>query len=408
MSEQDDPSIKNIFRIAVRKFAPFEVAIRQLFAEWLTTRRDTDQLSLHIEAMDLIPLHSAYTAEGRLRDGTIDLAFVVTDWLAELVNGGGLSDVSHLISLRPPEMWPEGWSQSLLQSQSFGGGIWGLPFHDGPMCMLYRTDLLPDGPPETWEAFKEVARSLRDPEQGLYGTAIAAYADGHNTIYDFCVHLWTRGGELIDSHGRPTLDSSLAVEALDFYRQLVCDEIACLPGAETIDSVRSGELFMQGRLAIMPNWFGFASMCLTRDDSKVKGRVGLAPIPRGDSSSGKTCSLNVYWLLSVAAGSRKPELAYDFARFCVSVAGDKALTLAGGVGCRISTWNDSDVNALVPFFQQLPFLHQGARTFPIDTRTPHMMHAIENAVLRSIRTTDSTVSILREAQASALLAWGMA
>ena len=48
------------------------------------------------------------------------------------------------------------------------------------------------------------------------------------------------------------------------------------------------------------------------------------------------------------------------------------LTLAGAVGCRLSTWNDDEVNEKIPFFRQLPALHESARSFPVDRRFPDL------------------------------------
>ena len=111
----------------------------------------------------------------------------------------------------------------------------GLPYHDGPECLIYRKDLF-DNPeerdrfarqygetltvPQTWEQFRRVASHFNCPGKSLFRLVLAAYPDGHNTVYDFCLQLWTRGGELFEDSGRLRLDSAKAHEALEFYRTL--------------------------------------------------------------------------------------------------------------------------------------------------------------------------------------------
>ncbi|MER3486474.1 MAG: ABC transporter substrate-binding protein, partial [Chloroflexota bacterium] len=148
--------------------------------------------------------------------------------------------------------------------------------------------------PTNWSQFERVARFFTRPERGVYGTIFAAFPDGHNTVYDFCLQLWTRGGELTDAAGTPTLDTPQARAALDFYRQLVNDRSVTPPGLTEIDSVKSGERFATGSIAMMVNWFGFAAVC-EQPGCPVKGKVGVAPVPAGEG--GQSTSLIVYWLL---------------------------------------------------------------------------------------------------------------
>ena len=394
-------------RIAVRRFEPFERSLREQFEDFC--RVTGVEARLELEVMDLNPLEQAYFEDDRLRDGSLDLAMVVTDWLAACVEREVLRDLHSLHADDPLPDHPGGWSESLTRPQTLGGGWWGLPYHDGPMCLILRKDLLEAQgleAPATWGEFLETARRLTDPEAEVYGTAVAAFADGHNTFYDFCLHVWSRGGDLIDG-GVPRLDQPAAAEGLAYYRDLVRDGSACRPGAREIDSVAAGELFMQGKVAMMANWFGFASACETSGESRVAGRVALAPLPGGDGPGAAAgVSLNVYWVMGIARGSRQPELAWRFLRHLVSGPMDRLLTLNGGVGCRRSTWQDAQVNAQIPFFRDLPRLHEHARVLPMHTRLPTLARIIESAVVASVDTQDPVSQILADAQRQAERAWG--
>ena len=288
----------------------------------------------------------------------------------------------------------------------------GLPYHDGPQCLIYRRDLLEDehertafaerfgrelGVPQTWTQFVDVARFFTRPDD-LYGTVFAAFPDGHNSVYDFCVQLWSRGGELADKGGRPLLDTVEAAAALDFYREAVRDRTLTPPGLEHVDSVRSGELFASGSIAMMANWFGFACV-LQQPDQPLRDKVGIAPLPRG--AAGSRVALNVYWLLVIAAGSTKREEAYAFLRHVATPAMDRLSALEGVVACRRSTWQDDEVNALVPFFRQLDELHAEARELPSTSAFPAFAHIVDGAVQRALGSDEPTRRILAAAQAEA-------
>jgi len=392
----------------VRKFPPFAAAIHQ---QWHRFRAETGcPLELDAVSLDLNPLSETLFAESGLRDGTWDIAFIVTDWIADAVATGSLLDLAPLMRYNPIPSYPDPWSPALRRFQEIDGAVYGIPYHDGPECLIYRTDLFNDPAeraafqarynrpltvPATWDEFADLARFFTRPDDGLFGTVFAAFPDGHNTVYDLCLQLWSRGGELTDPSGTPTLTTPAMIAALDTYRQFVNDRSLTPPGLETIDSVASGELFATGKIAMMVNWFGFAAAC-EQPGSATKGKVGVAPVPAGPG--GHCVSLNVYWVLGVAAGSRHPEIAYDFIRSATSAVGDKITTLAGGIGCRHSTWVDPEVNAVIPFYNQLAELHEHARELPRSQAFPALVHIIDKAISQAITTNDPTDAILDRAQ----------
>ncbi len=411
MTGCEGSAMSDTLRVAIRKFEPFERAIARQFADF--QRVSGCPLTLEARALDLNPLVDSLFTRGGLKDGSWDLAFIVTDWFADAVADGCLLDLAPLMTAEPVPGYPDDWAPTLTRTQQFGPAIYGLPYHDGPECLIYRADLFDDpaereafarqhgrqlAVPRAWPEFEEVARFFTRPDEGRYGTIFAAYPDGHNTVYDFCIQLWSRGGELADREGRIRLDTPEATAALDFYRRMIGDRGLTPPGLQEIDSVKSGELFAAGSIAMMVNWFGFAAVC-EQPECPVKGKVAVAPIPAGEG--GHPASLLVYWLLSVAAGSRHPEWAYRFARHCLTPAMDKLTTLEGGIGCRKTTWSDPEVNATIPYYHRLAELHEGARELPRSRSRPALVHVIDTAIQRAISTVDPTDAILRDAQTAA-------
>src|SRR6202000_865761 len=95
-----------------------------------------------------------------------------------------------------------------------------------------------------------------------------------------------------ENSGRMRLDTPEAHKALEFYRTLLKDASAMHPDSQKFDSGKSGYEFAAGEVAMMVNWFGFAFMSETIPQSKVRGCVGIAPIP---SSGGPPVSFNGFW-----------------------------------------------------------------------------------------------------------------
>lgn len=387
-------------RIAVRAFGPFESAIAKQFDDFVrTTGADA---TLESVAMDLNPLHEAAIGTRGLATGEWDIAFLNTDWLAEAQAAGLLENLDPHMAAAPVPDFPEAWSPSLTTMQRFAGGFWGMPYHDGPECLIYRRDLLEAAGivvPTTWDEFHAAARALHAPERDQYGTVLALFPDGHNSFYDFCIHTWSRGGEPFDATGRPAFASPQAYAALDFLRTLARDQTAIAPNARELDSVKSGLLFAGGKVALMANWFGFAAYADTAADSRVKGKVDVAPLPAGPG--GRSVSLNVFWVLAIGSGSANKRLAWEFLRHCATAPMDKLTTTEGAIGVRRSTWADAEVNARIPYYHRLDWLHAHAREMPMTPRLAAVSHIVDDLMTAATTTDRPTAELLAQAQARA-------
>ncbi len=398
-----------VFRIAVRQFGPFESAMAKLWAGFC--QETGCPLAMEMVPMDLHELHASLLTRQGLQNGAWDVAHINTDWLPEAHAAGALENLTPYLTANPPVDFPQGWSTSLLGMQQFGDAVLGLPFHDGPESLIYRKDLFespqeqarfqklhgrPLQVPETWEDFQTVARFFQRPAENLSGFVAAGYPDGHNTVFDFCLHLWTRGGQLVDAQGRVCIASAAAADGLAFYRQLLRDQAAVHPHTMQYESVAAGQAFARGEAALMVNWFGFAAVCDVDAACPVRGRVDIARIPHG--AGGQSASLNVYWLYAIGAGSRHKAVAYEFLRYATRPENDKLLTLEGGIGCRLSTWHDAEINALVPYYHKLEMLHQQAQSLPPKANWAQIAAIIDEVVLQALNTDAPVAELLAAGQ----------
>ena len=394
--------------IAYRTFDSFDAALEKQAEVF---RQDHAGYDVALHSLDLPPLHRMMFEQGGLTSGEVDVFMCVTDWLAGAAQTGGLSRLNEFIESDPPEGWPHAWPESLLGlQQDEHGGIYGLPYHDGPECFMYRTDLFENEfergrfrsrygyeleAPETWSQFLDIARFFNRPDEGLHGCVAAAYPDGHNSVYDFLIHLWSRGGVFLDERNRVGFHSPAGREALQWYVDLIHEHGVTQPRPWEHDSVASGIEFAGGTAAMMWNWTGFAAVANLPDVSKVPGKVRVTPIPRGDGPTGRRASLNIYWVLTIPKGSRHKDAAYAFCRSAISEEMDHALTMVGGNGCRLSTWNDPEVQSAYQYYEVIEEIHRHALTLPripeLAELTDVLNRMVDDAV-RLRKTVDDAVN----------------
>jgi len=396
-------------RIAVRKFDPFESTLQKLWDAFCL--QNNIQAEAEMIPMELHELYETTISKKGLKEGKWDIAHINTDWIFDAVHEKAVQDLYPFIAENPPENYPYGWHKSLLHLQKLDNGTYGLPFHDGPECLIYRKDLFENetekenfkkqfgyelSTPKTWQEFVDIATFFNRPEENLYGCIFANYPDGHNMVFDFCLQLWTRGGSLINNKNQICINSEAGIQALDFYRKIVNDKNAVHPKSREFGSVEAGLAFADGQAAMAINWFGFASMAEVIEESKVKGKIDITSLPSDPNH--KTASLNVYWLYTIGSGSKHKKLAYDFLRFATTAESDKLLTKEGGIGCRKSTWKDEETNTLIPFYHKLEMLHENALTLPQTPIWPKVCEFIDHMVLKAINSDIPSAQLLEETQ----------
>jgi multiple sugar transport system substrate-binding protein len=362
-------------RLIGRKFVGFERALArqsQAFAELGGT-----EIELHF--LEVEDLYERMVAGDGCSSGDYDLFLTVTDWYPALIADRAVQGLNAFIDQEPPQDWGSGWPPSLLGLQrDEAGELFGLPYHDGPEMLIYRRDLFeseaerqlfsetvggPLKPPRTWRQFLQVARFFTRPKDDLYGTVLASFPDGHNIIYDFALQLFTRGEQLMDDRGNPCFQGKTGVTSLSYLRDLSHRYKVTPPGCDQVDSVKSGEIFAAGKVAMMVNWLGFASFADVHESSVVRGKVAGGLVPAGDGPGAQAVSLNIYWCLAIPTGSAQAEEAYRFIRHCATPEMDLITSDEGGIGTRRATWSEYARRG-VAGFDVMEELHAGARHMP--------------------------------------------
>lgn len=394
-------------RIIIRNYSDFEHALNEQARQFENAHPG---VRVDVVSVGIHELYATALTEGGLRNGKFDLALLVTDWLAEGFASGSLEDLQTWHKFRPLPDWPEGWASSLVKPLVIDGKLSSIPWHDGPECLVYRTDLFSDperraafklrfnrelAPPTTWDEFHQMARFFTDRAENLYGTIFAGFPDGHNTVYDFALQLWSRGGELLDAEGRPRFNSPEAHAAVEYYRTVIRDTEACHPQSPQLDSTQSGDVFLAGEVAMMANWFGFAARA-SRPGSPLQGKVAIAPIPAAPGIA--PISLSVFWAMAMGSGSMEKQLAWDFLRFVAQPEVDLAISGHGTVPVRLSSWRNPELQAQIPVYREIEQISLGARQLPSGPQMAVYASVLDGIVARALGTDDPTSDILQTAQ----------
>jgi len=405
--------------LIMREFVGFERALAKQSAAYAEKRPD---FSLEIRGLDVPSLYEEMVgARGCFADNH-DLFLAVTDWLPELIGSGAIAPLDAYLAADPPADWPDGWADSIRRLQrDEAGHVYGMAYHDGPEVLMYRTDLFGDpteqarferayhrrlAPPRTWSEFRDIARFFTRPDEDLYGCVVAAKPDGHNDVYDFMIHLASRGGVLFDEKWRPGFASPVGQAALRFYLDLIHRDRVTQPKPWEYESVASGDFYASGRAAMMWNWCGFQAVADLPALSRIPGRTRATMLPAGDGPTGRAVSLNVYWCLTIPVGARRKDEAWRFLKHLATPEMDRITTLEGGNGCRLSTWRDPEVRRQFQYYEVIEDVHHQVISPPRIPAYPAINEVLNGMMADAVAGSKDAPTALRDAAAEieALLA----
>jgi multiple sugar transport system substrate-binding protein len=270
------------------------------------------------------------------------------------------------------------------------GRLAALPAFADAMFMYYRADLLEKyqlKPPTTWDELGQAARRIQQGEgdRHLQGLSIQGAAI-EGAVCTFLLPYWSQGREVQDAQGRLSLDKDAATSGLQQWLRLMDQGVIKRNVAEvkTPDTVNE---FKAGKVAFAVNWSWAWDRFQVDADSKVKGRVGVMPMPAMTGGSSATCTGGWQWAVS-AFSRAKPEAA-ALVRYMASPEASRYLAIQGALlPTYPDLYADPAVLQQVPWFAQAAAVVRHARSRPVTARYGEVsdaMRSATNAVLARSR-----------------------
>jgi multiple sugar transport system substrate-binding protein len=252
-----------------------------------------------------------------------DVMMLDVIWVPEFARAGWILDLTPFVL--PAER--DAHFPTAIAPATQDGRLWALPWFMNVGLLYYRRDLLAKygfAPPETYEALAEQVRRIRagegDPRLDGYLWQGKQYEGGMVNVLEA---LWANGARLLDETGRPFPERERARESLAFLRGLV--ESGVSPAWVTAaDEELTRRPFGDGRAIFLRSW-PYALDLFELPGSRVRGKVGVAPLPRlrhGPVGAGSTGGAH----LAVSARTRHQALAVELTRFLTSEVAQRAMT----------------------------------------------------------------------------------
>jgi multiple sugar transport system substrate-binding protein len=326
--------------------------------------------------------------------------------LVPLISQGIVLELTRYIEQHKDVIRPEDFIPGFYDNYSlYQDKRWALPLDGDTHVLFYRKSLLAKyglKPPETWDEYLHVARTLTEKERanGIYGTAIMASPAPILIVSSYLNRLASFGGELLDSAGSPAVSSPEAVLALE---AMIEHAKYALPTPLETDFDASRSAFLSGRAAMAEQWTDIGIMAEDATQSSVQGDWGVVPMPRGSGPKARSASaLNGGFCVAAARSTREPELAKAFIQFITRPDIMLRLNLInGGMDpARLSTLHSPEFQRFTPEISRVKALSLLQTVpWPRVPQTPRLMEVLSRNLVKALEGQLTAEEALKETDA---------
>jgi multiple sugar transport system substrate-binding protein len=288
-------------------------------------------------------------------------------WTAEYAAQGWLKDVSDYISQNGDK-----YIKSTVDTTSYEGKNWGVPFNSNAGFIYYRTDQVQSAPKD-WE-------SLYKEAQDNNGIVYQGFRYEGLTV-DFLELLYSKGGSIVSDDGKKaTANSQEVKDVLKFMADGIKNG-AAPKAVTTYKEEEARRAFESGNATFMRNWpYAYA----LGKDSKIADKFDIATFPgfSGQEGAGVLGGYN----LGISAYSKNPEGSLAFIEFATEPDQQKIMATEASLPPTVSaTYDDPAVKKAMPFAGDLKTAIEQAKPRPVSPVYPQISEAVYNNVYDALQ-----------------------
>jgi multiple sugar transport system substrate-binding protein len=234
-----------------------------------------------------------------------------------------------------------------MQSNTYDGKVWGVPWYTDAGLLYYRRDWLEDGgfsgPPGTWEELQEMALKIKQ-DAGTQAGFVFQGAQYEGGVCNGLELIRTHGGEVLDPNdpSKVIIGSPEAASGLETWRSMIEDGVSPQAVLQYQEDPSHGA-FLRGDSVFLRNWPYVYALAGDPATSNIKpDQLGIAPIPvsEGNPSSSTLGGWNFF----INATSDKQEEAWEFIKFMTAPEQQRFNAVEGGKNpTRRSLYDDPEV-----------------------------------------------------------------
>ncbi|MTI69126.1 MAG: ABC transporter substrate-binding protein [Firmicutes bacterium] len=270
--------------------------------------------------------------------------------------------------------------EHIIKNNTVNGELKAMPWFTDGGIFYYRTDLLKKynlDVPKTWDELEKAAKKIQKGEREAGNPDFFGFVFQGNSYEgltcDAIEWLYSNNaGKIISDDKKITVNNENAVEILNKIKGFV--GTISPEGVTGMGEEDARNIWQAGNAAFMRNW-PYAYGLGNSEDSAIKGKFDVAPLPHG---KGSPASCLGGWQLGVSKYSEHKEIAADVALFMTSEKVQKMRAVEGSFNPTIpSLYEDEEILEANPFMGELKDMFVNGVARPSAATSPNYAETSE-------------------------------
>ncbi|MFC7370067.1 ABC transporter substrate-binding protein [Fictibacillus iocasae] len=325
--------------------------------------------------------HAQYLTSFNANSTEMDVIDLDVIWPAEFAQAGYLMPLDRFIEKDGVKL--DEYNQGALSASKFKGKQWALPkFIDAGM-LFYRTDLVDSAKvPKTWDELLATAKASKGQGGTEFGYLMQA-KQYEGLVCNAVEFIASYGGKIIDENGEVKVNSPESVKGIKKMVEIANSDVVPA-NVTTFAEPESHTAFINGQSALIRNWPYQFALANDKSQSKIVGKVGVAPLPAGDAGSAAALG---GWMAGINKNTKHPEEAWTFLKFMTGAEGQKIDAIKGGhAPTLLALYEDEEILEANPYFKEEGFVNalEAAVSRPVAPNYPEISDIIQQQISKAI------------------------
>lgn len=299
--------------------------------------------------------HNTYVTALSAGDSSMDALTMDVIWTAEFASAGWIMPLDKRFKKTSRDQY----LPAAIESVTYNGHVYAVPRYTHSSVLYYRKDIIAQAP-KTWGELARIAKENIGKNGIKYGFVFQGN-QYEGMVCNALEYIFSNGGKVIDGK-KVVVNSPKAIQGLQYMIDFI--KIAP-PGVTTYGEEDARNVFQQGDAIFMRNW-PYAWPLLNGNESPVKGKIGIAPLPVGANGINGVPVIGGN-NLAISKYSKHPNETWKFIEFLSSADSQKYAEInSGRMPARIALYSDKDLLNKDPFLSDLYNVFSKAKSRPVS------------------------------------------
>lgn len=291
------------------------------------------------------------------KSSEIDVMDLDVIWPAEFGQAGYLEPLDRYIQKDNFPM--DKYVQGAVAAGNVNGQQYAIPRFIDAGLLFYRKDLVKN-PPKTWDDLIAQAKALKGKGGTQFGYVMQA-KQYEGLVCNFIEFAGAYGGRVLDDKGNVVVNSPETIKGLNEMIKITKSNFVP-SNISTFTEVESANAFDEGQSPFIRNWPYQYALAQDKTQSKIAGKVGVAPLPAGDHGSAAALG---GWMAGISKYSTHKKEAWEFLKFITGPEGEKISAIYGGATpTYLPVFDDTDVQKSNPLYANKNFIDGISKAIP--------------------------------------------